>query len=147
MRTLAPDSNNDTAVNIQAHQYPCHTSGSTVVLGIPLQGSSTKGASLPWLNGRTRENFAALARWWHRDTDGLSVVTRILLHPAYTRVIAMGKPAIPLILEDLRDHGGFWYTALEAITGQVLGSAEERRKPRLMTQVWLDWGRANGHAG
>ncbi len=57
----------------------------------------------------------------------------------------MGTAAIPFILADLRDNGGHWYVALEAITHVAPGTPEERQKPRTMREVWLRWGTESGY--
>jgi hypothetical protein len=91
------------------------------------------------------DEFADLARRWHDETDDVSVTGRIVSHPAYLRIVAMGPPAVPLILRDLRDNGGFWFSALEAILNVCPGTPEERGKPRLMREAWLRWGRSHGY--
>ena len=46
--------------------------------------------------------FRALADEWERDTCFLSSTTKMVMHPAYQRIIGMGPAAIPLILRKLK---------------------------------------------
>ena len=40
------------------------------------------------------------------------------MHPAYQQIIGMGADAVPFILLEMEEHGGYWFWALSAITGQ-----------------------------
>ena len=64
-------------------------------------------------------------------------------HSAYLRIIGMGPLVLPLILEDLERTGDFWFTALEAITGQDPVPPESRGKIKAVAEAWLEWGRKN----
>jgi len=89
----------------------------------------------------TRTRFQELAARWHADTGGISAPSRIVSHDAYLQIISMGLDALPLILEDLRKNGGYWYPALRVITGAWPVPAEARGKPRLMKEAWFLWAR------
>jgi hypothetical protein len=65
-------------------------------------------------------------------------------HPAYQEIIALGPPAIPLLLAELRMEARYWFAALSAITGQDPVPAEDRGSVRKMTDAWLRWGKAHG---
>jgi hypothetical protein len=88
-----------------------------------------------------RVRFEALAAEWREDTGHLSVDSDITSHPAYLGIIGMGAPVLPLILEDLGKTGDFWFTALEAITGEDPVPLESRGKIKMVANAWLDWGR------
>lgn len=60
----------------------------------------------------------------------------------YQRIIGMGMPVVPLILEELRREPHHWYWALEAITEQDPVPQEARGKIRDMATVWLAWGKS-----
>ncbi len=67
-------------------------------------------------------------------------------HPAYQQILAMGPPALPLILEELRDHGGNWFYALGLIA-RVLGwddPSEQAETRREAVRAWLAFGRERG---
>ena len=87
------------------------------------------------------ETFKILADEWRKETRHLSSSQQIAMHPAYQRIIEMGPQVVPLILRDLRDYGGSWYTALKAITGVSLIPTDAQGDVRRMREVWLNWGR------
>lgn len=93
-----------------------------------------------------RDEFAALAQQWKEETAGDATGTAILLHPAHQRIVGMGQPALPLILEDMREHGGHWFAALRAISGQNPVAREDQGRVRKMQAVWIEWGRRRGIA-
>ena len=62
--------------------------------------------------------FLELAERWRAETGMLSNMNKVLSHPAYEEIIAMGPPAVPLILRELRDWPGHWFRALKRITGE-----------------------------
>ena len=45
----------------------------------------------------------------------LSSPTKKLNHPAYQKIISIGKPAIPLILREFERQPDHWFMALSAI--------------------------------
>ena len=66
------------------------------------------------------EDFRHLANLWHLETDFLSSSTEKVNNENYLRIIGKGKMVIPFILKELRDNGGYWFTALRIITCQNL---------------------------
>lgn len=60
-------------------------------------------------------------------------------HEAFDRIVAMGEPVIPEIIEKYRDGSVFWGAALARITGNeafgngVTGKLEDTRRK------WLAW--------
>lgn len=98
---------------------------------------------------RQRDNvailFCTLKDEWLSSVSHLSSVTAICMHPAYQKIIGMGKEAVPFILRDLNAHLNHWFWALNAITGAAPVLPEDRGKVKAMATAWLEWGRANGH--
>lgn len=101
-------------------------------------------ASTPGKVEQIEQQFKVLVAAWRQQTGGLSSPIQKALHLDYLKIIAMGKPILPFILRDLRDHGGQWYSALEAIanvnpiTNDAVGSIPG------MKAAWLEWGRSEG---
>jgi hypothetical protein len=100
----------------------------------PLWGNETE---------RLRSEFADLADKWIRETRHISLISKKITHPAYFRIVGMGKPVIPLLLAALRDRPSHWFAALRA-TANVdpapsVGNASQSR------QAWLEWGRSHGY--
>jgi hypothetical protein len=88
-------------------------------------------------------SFRIRAKRWRHDTDGLSAIEDVITHPDYLKIIGMGKPAIPLILNELRVNGGRWYIALESISEQNPVACEYVGYVKRMKEAWLEWGRTN----
>ena len=105
--------------------------------------SPTQGPEVP-LEIIERE-FKSLAEEWHNETDYSPSPTRKISHDAYLKIIRMGIPAVPLILHDLRIHGGDWYTALCIITEESPVPADAEGDVELMDSAWFEWGRRNGY--
>ncbi len=89
--------------------------------------------------------FWRLSDRWHEETGGHSNPRIITGNTNYQQIIALGKPAIPLILRDLRDRGGDWYAALRELTGASPTKPESRGKVRLMKQEWFAWAEEHGY--
>ena len=98
----------------------------------------------PIANPLQRE-FRNLADWWHEATDALSSPDEKVDHVAYQRIIKLDQSILPYILEDLRDHGGHWFVALEEIT-QMGPPIPNGVTPSLRAErdAWLSWGKASG---
>jgi hypothetical protein len=89
--------------------------------------------------------FEALATQWRRETRHLSLMNDIVLNSAYQQIIGMGKPAIALILKDLKQQPEHWFWALRSITGENPIRPEDRGRLPQMTEAWLEWGRQHGY--
>ena len=87
--------------------------------------------------------FCALAAQWRAETKYLSSVSKMVRHPAYQRIIGLGLPVVPLILEDLRQHGDHWLVALHRITGEDPAPPDATFGEAV--QAWLQWGRQKGY--
>jgi hypothetical protein len=91
-----------------------------------------------------QQRFHALAETWSAETRHMSSSTDRAMHPAYQQIIGLGPAAIPLLLEELQQKPGHWSWALRAITGENPVKEQHRGKLALVTQDWLEWGKANG---
>ncbi len=90
------------------------------------------------------QQFMALASRWRDETEMLSSPTQQASHPDYLRIIALGRLVLPFILRELRDRGGQWYYALEALTGvNPIPPGAEGYIPKMKT-AWLEWGESQG---
>lgn len=86
---------------------------------------------------RLEVTFENLADQWEDETVFESVVTRKAMHPAYQRIIGMGRPAVPLILRRLQREPAQWFWALTAITGEDPARGEDTVEGA--TAAWLAW--------
>lgn len=85
-----------------------------------------------------RRHFETLVTVWETETVFVSSVTEKWDHHAYQSIISMGKPALPLILEQVHQGEPLWTQALFSITGE--NPAEATRTPEEARQAWLKWG-------
>lgn len=91
------------------------------------------------------KRFFELKTKWKNDTIMSSSIYEISMHPAYQRIIGMGKEAIPLILEELSKNAGHWFWALKSITDEDPVLPEQRGNIKKMTNAWLKWGKERGY--
>jgi hypothetical protein len=92
---------------------------------------------------RLKGIFEALASQWKQETWFVSSIKKRISHPAFLKIIGLGAPALPLILEELRREPDYWSYALEAITREdPVPHAENLQQLR---DAWLAWGEAHGY--
>ena len=89
--------------------------------------------------------FYSLVNEWKRDTQVTSTANNLIMHPAYQRIIGMGKGVIPLLLRELQDRPDHWFWALEAITGVHPILPIQQGKVDEMAKAWLNWAEQNGY--
>lgn len=92
-----------------------------------------------------RQKFQRLANQWREQTRALSSDSDIVANFAYHQIIGMGERALPLIFDEMQAHGGRWFWALRAITGDNPVRPEDRGNVRRMTQTWLEWARRHDY--
>lgn len=63
------------------------------------------------------------------------------MHPAYQRIIALGRDVVPLLLRDLQVEPKYWFWALSSITGEQPVADDDAGDMERMTEAWLQWGR------
>jgi len=90
------------------------------------------------------QKFRGLARQWKEETRFVSSVQDMVSNAAYLQIIAMGKDALPLLLNELRREPDHWFVALQAITGLNPISESARGDVRAMARSWLEWGERHG---
>jgi hypothetical protein len=102
--------------------------------------------AFPWTEtSGLEEMFLQLVQQWQQETGMLSLVQKMVMHPAYQRIIGMGQPVVPLILRELEQEADHWFWALQAITGANPVQISHQGKLDAMASDWLDWGRDNGY--
>ena len=93
---------------------------------------------------RLRQKFERLAATWKTESRFLSNTVQMAMLDSYQRIIGMGEPVVPLILEELERDPRQWFWALQAITEEDAVPAESRGKVREMAKAWIDWGNSRG---
>src|SRR5437660_1469861 len=81
---------------------------------------------------------------WKADTEFLSDTGKIMSHPSFQAIIALGPPVVPLLLKDLETKPSLWVWALPDITGENPVPENDGGNIRKMADAWLWWGREKG---
>ncbi len=116
----------------------------------------SKGHSIPVAApiaepGETSEQrFQLLKVEWENGTAHHSNPSIIMGHPAMRAIVAMGEPAVPIILRELAtggDMGLIW--ALREITGEniappLVENGFAKWSMSEQVQAWLQWGQKKG---
>lgn len=89
------------------------------------------------------QRFTELRDRWKDETGFLSSMTGIVTNSAYQEIIALGQPAVPLILSDMKSDPQWWFFALRALTGESPDKDAETFDEA--HNAWLAWGRQQGH--
>jgi hypothetical protein len=88
--------------------------------------------------------FQTLADELRKDTAHLSSVTKQVMHPSYQRIIGLGPAVLPILFEQVRRQSGYWFWALNAITGEDPVPPEDLGDVPKMSEAWLNWAKQHG---
>jgi hypothetical protein len=94
-----------------------------------------------------RDRFRRLAAEWKQQSRYLSNTAQMAMLRPYQRIIGMGWPAVPLILDELRREPDHWFWALEAITEEDPVPVDAAGQVRRSAEAWVAWGLARGLVG
>jgi hypothetical protein len=113
-------------------------------LSLLLQGE-LKGSpsSATDLNAEWAE-FQGLISEWKKERGATSSLTRMVMCPAYQRIIGMGQRAIPMILKQIEAEGDdpdHWNWALSSITGESPVPESDLGNTMKIARTWLAWAR------
>ena len=139
--SVPPASGTSAELAVQA-QVPNDTAPTVIFYGHDPGSQSLRAA--PGFSGKAQ--FSVLADWWHEATDALSSPSRKVQHAAYRRIIDLGNQMVPFILADLSNRGGYWFAALEEITGASPVPDTAPPGMQAVIDAWLQWGRHHGLA-
>jgi len=120
--------------------------GAPKLLQIALHDPNAHDDAKP-LESNLSKRFDQLSAKWLNDTEWVSSIGTLTKHPAFAEIVAMGEPALRLILRrmangDIRIH---WFPALKAIAKDDPVPVENRGRVRAMAAEWLQWGRNKGY--
>ena len=88
-------------------------------------------------DAEVRESFERDRAAWRAKSKHMSSPTDVVLLPEYQRIIGLGRPAVPLIIESLREKLDYWFWALRSIVGE--DHATEARTMRDAADSWISW--------
>ena len=91
-----------------------------------------------------RDRFRRLAAEWKQQSRYLSNTAQMAMLWPYQRIIGMGWPAVPLILEELGREPDQWFWALEAITEENPVPPDAAGHVHRSADAWGRWGRDRG---
>jgi hypothetical protein len=89
--------------------------------------------------------FNELVNKWREDIGAESSLTNITGNINYLRIIALGKPVVPLILKELQRQPAPWFVALRAITGELNVGKEYTGNFKKIAEAWVNWCNKNGY--
>lgn len=92
-----------------------------------------------------KNEFNQLAEQWYLETLHSSGYLDKILHPAYQRIIGLGKDIIPYILRELQDAPAEWFWALRALTGEDPTKSIQAGKRDEIAKAWIKWGKENNY--
>jgi hypothetical protein len=89
------------------------------------------------------QEFHRLADEWKSGRGPTSSAVKMAAHPAYQRIIAIGKAdpdkVVPLLLAELARSPDHWFMALHAITGADPVPVTSRGRLTEMAAAWIRW--------
>ena len=108
----------------------------------PAPGTAEVSEIISWSSSLDHD-FKALVSRWRDETAILSSVPSKVFNKSYQSVMAKGPEVLPLIFKDLLVNGGYWYWALECITGD--NPAESSSNIAEAKQAWLEYAVRHGY--
>jgi hypothetical protein len=93
----------------------------------------------------TESLFAKLAANWKEQSRFMSSPAEMANLASYRQIIAIGQPAVPLLLEELKKDPDHWFWALWLITGENPVREEWAGDVEMMASAWLAWGKQQGY--
>jgi len=88
--------------------------------------------------------FRKLATEWLGEVGSVSSLEALTSHPKYREIIRLGWEVVPSLLADLQQNRGYWFTALNEITGIRPFDPSDAGKTKRMTEAWINWGKRRG---
>ena len=90
------------------------------------------------------ERFKYHADKWEQETSHLSSPTRMIAHPSYQEIVAMGDEVVPLLIRDMQETGRTWFWALTSLTKANPVDPRDAGKVKRMIDAWVKWGKKRG---
>jgi len=106
-------------------------------------------AAIEELNGMAQaaqeKKFIRLRDDWKAQRRHEPSTMKLVMLPAYQKIIGMGPAVIPLLLRELETNLDNWFWALMAITEEDPVPESIRGDGEAMAQAWLKWGKERGY--
>jgi hypothetical protein len=108
-------------------------------IALLLLEKNTVTAALPAVD--VKERFRKLADEWEKEVGNVSSLTAMARHQKYRQIVDLGWDVVPLMLDDLRRNRGFWFPALNEITGIQPFDLSDAGNSKRMIEAWVQWGK------
>lgn len=89
--------------------------------------------------------FERLLATWNEEMRFESSFHKLVGHPTYQEIIALGIDAVPLILREFEKKPDWLGPALASITGESPITEDMAGHLPKQTEAWLAWGRSRGY--
>ncbi|MCH9035703.1 MAG: hypothetical protein IH860_00100 [Chloroflexi bacterium] len=88
-----------------------------------------------------QQEFKRVKEQWISETRHESITTRMMMHPCFGRIAAMGYSIVPSVFEELAERPSVrWFPILHAITGiSPMVPEQARGDVQQMANAWLEW--------
>ena len=90
-----------------------------------------------------QEKFDKLVANWKSETSFNSSLSGKIINPHYLRIIGMGRTAVPLIIQELRENPDHFFVALVSITGEDPVPEADKGNISKMAATWINWAESN----
>jgi len=85
------------------------------------------------------QEFYRLLRKWRYETLTSSSGTEMISRQEFTRIVALGKKAVPLIIDEIRTNPDYVMAALPLITNEDPVPDNVRGNMTEMANAWIAW--------
>ncbi|HYE53678.1 MAG TPA: hypothetical protein VD996_02505 [Chitinophagaceae bacterium] len=92
-----------------------------------------------------QNRFQELSNQWRKETGHYSTMIHVTRNENYLRIIALGKPVVPLLLKDLQNEPDYWFEALRLLTNENPVKREHLGDLEKMSADWIEWGKNKGY--
>jgi hypothetical protein len=89
-------------------------------------------------DAKLKTEFNLLVQKWRDETLFVSSLGKQFTHPAYVRIIAMGKEGLPLVLNEMQKSNDNWFYALKFMAGEDAAAGIDNFEDA--KSAWLLWG-------
>ena len=88
-----------------------------------------------------QQEFRRFKKQWISETKHESLTTRMMIHPCYSSIVAMGHSIVPSVFKELEKRPSVrWFPILRAITGiSPMVPEQARGDVQQMADAWLEW--------
>jgi hypothetical protein len=97
------------------------------------------GSAIVYRESNIAVKFEEFATQVEEDCKHLSSPSQIAMHPSYQKIIGMGEPIIPLLIQKLDESPVMWFWALNAISEVNPVPKAHKGNIKLMIKDWKNW--------